>query len=61
MMRQCATGDGSSLVALLYAFQFFRQGSDLADNAFMCGFLALGREDYRTVERYLWLCEVNLG
>ena len=43
------------------AFQFFQQGSDLPDCAFMCGFPALGRDDYRTAEGYLRQCEANIG
>ncbi|MGI6120495.1 MAG: DUF4236 domain-containing protein [Desulfosporosinus sp.] len=43
------------------AFQFFQQGSALPDCAFMCGFLALGRDDYRTAEVYLQQCQANIG
>ena len=43
------------------AFQLFQKGSDLPDCAFMCGFLALGRDDYRTAEGYLRQCEANIG
>jgi tetratricopeptide (TPR) repeat protein len=43
------------------AFRFFQQGSALPDCAFMCGFLALGREDYQTAEGYLRQCELNIG
>lgn len=43
------------------AFMFFQQGSELPDCAFMCGFLALGREDFKMAETYLRQCQAYVG